>query len=321
MKELGQFEAYLVHEFVEDYVDGLMSRRDLVRRVLPITGGVAATATLLSSLGVAPLTGSVAAQASPPPTADGPRSPLSVPASDPRIQGEDITFPGNGATLMAYQARPAAGGGTPVAGSALPLVLVCHENKGLTEHIRDVARRWSVRGYVACAVDLLSREGGTSNVADPAQIPAILTKSDASRHVADFQAALDHYQNQPFVDASRAGMNGFCFGGGITWLAATAIAGLRVAAPFYGPPPPLDAVPKIKAAVLGIYSDDPNDFANKGRDQFKAALDAANITYQFKVYPGTQHAFHNDTGPRWNEQQALAAWTDAGAWFERYLKG
>ena len=53
-RELSQFENYLVHEFVEDYVDGIMSRRDMMRRVLHITGGVAATATVLTQLGVKP---------------------------------------------------------------------------------------------------------------------------------------------------------------------------------------------------------------------------------------------------------------------------
>jgi carboxymethylenebutenolidase len=273
MKELNQFETYLVHEFVEDYEDGVMSRRDMVSRVLHITGGVAATATVLSRLGVA-----AAQEGTPPPppqpTPTGPRSSVSVPADDPRVQTEEITFPGEGTTIMAYQARP-SGAATPVAGAeaspaasgASPLVLICHENRGLTDHIRDVARRWAANGYVACAVDLLSREGGTANVADPAEIPAILTGADPVRHVADFQAAIEHYGTQDFADTGRIGMNGFCFGGGITWRAATLIPELKGAAPFYGPPPPTADVPNIRAAVLGVYSSDPQDFANNGRDE------------------------------------------------------
>jgi len=337
VKELNQFENYLVHEFVEDYEDGLMSRRDMVGRVLHITGGVAATATLLSRLGVK----SVSAQEGTPPpqpTPTGPRSTVAVPADDPRIQAEEISFEGNGATIMAYQARPsgavaatpgagaspvASPGATPTAGGGgLPLVLVCHENRGLTEHIRDVTRRWAAQGYVACAVDLLSREGGTAAVADPSQIPALLTGDmgpGPDRHVADFQAALAHYETQDFADTSRVGMTGFCFGGGITWRAATQMPELNAAAPYYGPPPPLEAVPNIQAAVLGVYSDDPNDFANEGLEELRAALEAAGVTFQINVYPDTQHAFHNDTGPRWNEEQALAAWNDTVAWFARYV--
>ena len=326
MKELNQFETYLVHEFVEDYEDGLLSRRDMVRRVLHITGGVAATATLLSQLGVA-----AAQDGTPPPqpTPTGPRSSVAVPADDPRIQAEEITFEGNGATIMAYQARPSGSMATPMAGmeaspaagtgGALPLVLICHENRGLTEHIRDVTRRWAAQGYVACAVDLLSREGGTAKVADPAQIPALITDTDPTRHVGDFQAAVAHYAGQEFADTNRLGMTGFCFGGGITWRAATQMAELKAAAPYYGPPPPLDQVPNIRAAVLGVYSDDPNDFANRGREELEAALAAAGATFEIRVYPDTQHAFHNDTSPRWNEEQALAAWNDTVAWFAEYV--
>ncbi|MFN8661314.1 MAG: dienelactone hydrolase family protein [Thermomicrobiales bacterium] len=315
MRELTQFENYLVHEFVDDYVDGIMSRRDMMRRVLHITGGVATTATILTKLGVKPVS---AQDATPPPapTPTGPRSPISVAEDDPRISGGDITFPGvDGADLTAYQAMPAEHDG------ALPVVLICHENRGLTPHIRDVTRRWAVEGYLAAAVDLLSREGGTDNIADPAEIPALLTQqADAQRHVDDFKAAATYYGGVAEADTNRLAMTGFCFGGGITWRCATQMPELKGAAPYYGPPPPLDAVPNIKAAVIGIYSDDPDDFANEGRDELVAALEAAGVTFEIMVYPDTQHAFNNDTGPRYNEEQALASWGDVTAWFEQYVK-
>jgi carboxymethylenebutenolidase len=314
-RELSQFERYLVHEFVEDYVDGLMSRRDMMRRVLHITGSVAATATVLTRYGVK----SVSAQEgtpAPPPTPTGPRSTVSVAEDDPRITASDITFPGaGGAEITAYQAMPSAAAGR------YPVVLICHENRGLTPHIRDVTRRWAAQGYVAAAVDLLSREGGTASIADPAEIPALLSDdTKLQRHVDDFKAAAAHYGTQEFADASHLGMTGFCFGGGITWRCATQMPELDAAAPYYGPPPPLDAVPNITAAVLGVYSDDPEDGANEGLEELTAALEAAGVTFQINIYPDTQHAFHNDTGARWNEEQALAAWNDTVAWFEQYVK-
>ncbi|MFN8590723.1 MAG: dienelactone hydrolase family protein [Thermomicrobiales bacterium] len=316
VRELSQFENYLVHEFVDDYVDGIMSRRDMVRRVLHITGGVAATATILTSLGV-PVASAQEATPPPAPTPTGPRSSVSVAENDPRVTAADITFQGlDGAEIRAYQAMPSSGDGP------FPVVLICHENRGLTPHIRDVARRYAAQGYLACAVDLLSREGGTGGVADPAEIPALLTRqADPQRHVDDFKAAAAFYAAEPHADANRMAMTGFCFGGGITWRCATQMPELKAAAPYYGPPPPLEDVPNIKAAVLGIYSDDPDDFANEGRDELIAALDAAGITYQINIYPGTQHAFHNDTGPRWNEEQALQAWHDTLAWFATYVLG
>jgi carboxymethylenebutenolidase len=333
MRELKPFEEYLIHEFVHDYREGHMSRRDMMRRIIHITGGVASAATVLVSMGITFPDGSVLAQeATPSPT--GPQSPLSVAFNDPRIVGGHIPFPNGNVTISGYEARPApppaeeapaaTPGATPAATpvpAGLPLVLVVHENRGLTPHIEDVARRWAVEGYVAFAVDLLSREGRTSGIEDQSSIPGILSNTDPAQFVSDLQAAIEHYRDDPTVDISKIGITGFCFGGGVTWIAATQIPELKAAIPYYGPPPPLDDVPNINAAVLGIYSDDPEDFANQGRDELQAALDAAGVTNEIKVYPGTKHAFNNDTGPNYNEEQSLAAWTDATAWMDQYVKG
>lgn len=313
LEHLNPMQRYLVHEFVEDYEDGLLSRRDMIGRVLHITGGIGAAAAALTALGVK----TAGAQGATPAPPSEPQSPLSVSETDDRILAANVTFSGaDEAFVRAYQVVPAAQLGEP-----LPLILICHENRGLTEHIRDVARRFAVEGYLACAIDLLSREGGTDAVEDPSEIPALLTEGDMSRHVADFQAAIAHYDVSGEADLSRIGMTGFCFGGGITWRAATQIPELKAAVAWYGPPPPLEDVANIQAAVLGIYSDDPDDFANEGRDDLEAALEEAGVTYQINVYPDTQHAFHNDTGQRYNEEQAIAAWQDTLAWFDQYLSG
>src|SRR5918994_7631688 len=273
-RELSQFERYLVHEFVEDYVDGIMSRRDMMRRVLHITGSVAATATVLTHYGVKPASAQQGTP-TPRPTPTGPRSTESVAEDDPAIAASDITFTGlDGAEITAYQAMPSAAAGL------YPVVLICHENRGLTDHIRDVTRRWAKQGYVAAVVDLLSRDGGSASIADPAEIPALLSDdTKLQQHVDDFKAAAAYYGTQEFADASRLGMNGFCFGGGITWRAATQMPELKGAAPYYGPPPPLEEVPNIQAAVFGGFSDDPGDFANEGRDDLVAALEAAGVTF------------------------------------------
>src|SRR5918997_6306100 len=113
-RQLSQFERYLVHEFVEDYVDGIMSRRDMMRRVLHITGGVAATATVLTQLGVKPASAQEGTPA-PRPTPTGPRSTESVAEDDPRITASEITYPAlDGAVIVAYMAMP-AGSATPEA--------------------------------------------------------------------------------------------------------------------------------------------------------------------------------------------------------------
>jgi carboxymethylenebutenolidase len=325
LSPLNQMQRYLVHEFVEDYQDGLLSRRDLTAKIGYIAGGTAAAAAILTRFGL-DVDSAGAQEAGATPSPAEPQSPLSVPEDDPAVEGRDITFPSGDIDYMAYEARPAAGADASPMAEASPtaggsgLILVCHENRGLTDHIRDVARRLAKVGYVACAVDLLSPEGGTASVSDPSAIPSILTEGDLSRHVQAFKDAINFYETGGQEFAARVGMIGFCLGGGITWQTVTQEPRLLAATPFYGPPPPLDQVPNITAAVLGIYSDDPGDFANEGRDELEAALIEAGVTFQINVYPGTQHAFHNDTGQRYNEDQATAAWNDALGWFAQYLQ-
>ncbi len=176
MKELNTFQKYFVEEFYDDYREGLISRRTFIRRVAFITGSIGATIAAMAAAGCAPIelpattepmpqaqtpetqpqataaqAAAVSAQLVPVPDA---QSPLSVPEGDPAVQDSDVQFTSQGAQITAYLTRPSAAG-------AYPAVLVCHENRGLTAHIRDVARRFAKVGYAALAVDLLSREGGT----------------------------------------------------------------------------------------------------------------------------------------------------------------
>jgi len=327
LSPLNQMQRYLVHEFVEDYHDGLLARRDLIAKIGYIVGGTAATMAVLQRFGISEAS---AQEAPATPTSMEPQSPLSVAEDDPAVTASEITFDSNGVQYTAYEARPAGGdtaspmaeaspGATASAGSSL--VLVCHENRGLTDHIRDVTRRLAKAGYIGVAVDLLSPEGGTAAVQDPSSIPGLLTDGDRSRHVRAFSDAITYYEQQNEAAAASPGMIGFCFGGGITWRTATQEQRLRAGVAFYGPPPPLEEVPNIRAAMLGIYSDDPDDFANEGRDDLDAALAEAGITYEIRVYPETQHAFHNDTGQRYNPEQAEIAWNDTLAWLGDHLQG
>ncbi len=330
MNELGTFEKYLVEEFYDDYREGLLSRRAFIRRVAFITGSMAATAATMSLLGCTPAELPAATEPMPspePPTAaaaaptataaaqpqptTAPKSPLSVPENDPAVQAKDVTFDSQGDQVTAYLALPAAAG-------TYPAVLICHENRGLTPHIKDVARRFAKAGYVALALDLLSREGGTANL-DRDQIPGMLTTAGTERHVADFKAGLTYLQGLPEVDDDKIAMNGYCFGGGITWRSVTAMPELKAAAPFYGPAPELEQVPNIKAAVLGVYAEQ-DERINAGIEPLEEALTKAGITHKMNVYPGVNHAFHNDTGERYNEAQATQAWQDMLAWFKQYLK-
>lgn len=321
MKETQTFRKYLIEEFYDDYREGEISRRTFIRRVAFLTGSMAATIAAMSAVGCKPIelpaatepmpTNTPAAEVRPtsvPPT--DPQSPLSVPEDDPDVSASDVVFPSGSDEIMGYLARPAAEG-------VYPAIMVCHENRGLNPHIRDVARRFAKNGYVAIALDLLSREGGTA-AHDRDAVPALLTEAGADRHVGDFLAAADYLQTLDYVDGERLGMIGFCFGGGITWRVATALPTLKAAAPFYGPAPELEQVPNIQAAVLGVYAEQ-DERINAGIEPLQAALEAAGTTHQINIYPGVNHAFHNDTGQRYNEEQATQAWNDALAWFAEHI--
>ncbi len=323
MKSLGKFERYLIEEFYDDYREGTLSRRSFIRRVAFITGSMTAASAAMLAVGCQPIEvpppGATIppAEGTPTPAAEaedgavpGAQSPLSVPANDPSVSGETVTFVSGADEIGGYLAQPAAEG-------VYPVVLVCHENRGLTPHIEDVARRFAKEGYVALALDLLWREGGTANI-DNDERPGMLTGAGIERHVSDFQAALSYVQGLETVDPERVAMTGYCFGGGVTWACATAIPELKAAAPYYGPAPDLEAVPNIQAAVLGVYAEQ-DERINAGIEPLQAALDAAGITYQINIYPGVNHAFHNDTGERYDEEQALQAWEDTLAWFAQYV--
>lgn len=321
-KEIGTFRKYLIEEFYDDYREGEISRRTFIRRVAFITGSMAATIAAMSAVGCQPIELPAATEPMPtevpagetiPPTSvppSEPQSPLSVAEDDPDVQAEEVTFPSGDAEIMGYLARPAAEG-------IYPAIMVCHENRGLTDHIRDVARRFAKNGYVALAVDLLSREGGTA-AHDRDAVPGLLTNAGADRHVGDFLAAAEYLKTLDDVDGERLGMTGYCFGGGITWRVATALPELKAAVPFYGPAPELDQVPNIQAAVFGVYAEQ-DERINGGIADLEAALQAAGTTYQITIYPGVNHAFHNDTGQRYVEEQATEAWQDTLAWFTEHL--
>jgi carboxymethylenebutenolidase len=236
-----------------------------------------------------------------------------VPADDPAIEAGMVTFPGDGLTLVGYQAKPKGNG-------PFPAIIVAHENRGLTDYIKDVTRRLAKAGYVALAVDQLSKQGGTDKVTDPAQIPAALSAASPDELAGYYLSGIKYLQGLPIVNRNQLGMVGFCFGGGMTWLTATKSPDLKAAVPFYGPNPPLEAVPNIKAAVLAMYGET-DARINAGIPAIEEAMKKNNKTFEKMIYPGAGHAFHNDTGRAYNPAAAEDAWKRMLEWFAKYVKG
>jgi carboxymethylenebutenolidase len=290
---LNDMQLYLVDEFVEEYQEGQLSRREALRRIAAITGSLTLATSILAACGAA-------------------EPAVSVPENDPAVEARMVEFPGQDATLMGYLAKPTGDG-------PFPVILVCHENRGLTEHIKDVTRRVAKVGYVGMAVDLLSRQGGTASITDQSQIQGALGQAPEGQPVQDFQSGLAYVQSQPFADKAKVGMTGFCYGGGVTWRVATKVPELRAAVPFYGPAPRVEDVPGIQAAVLAIYGG-LDQRINAGIPEIEAAMQQNNKVFQKQIYEGANHAFHNDTGRNYNPEAAKDAWAKTLAWFEQYVK-
>jgi len=231
--------------------------------------------------------------------------------SQDSIEAGPVEFEGNGAKLLGYLSRPTLPGPHPGIG-------VVHENRGLLPHFEDVTRRFAREGYVALAIDALSREGGAAAFAGGSEMLAALRGIPTEQVVADGNAAVRFLQDQSYVRSDRVGATGFCFGGSIVWLMAVGNPELRAAVPFYGSAPPLEDVPNLQAPVLGIYAGEDSRI-NAGVSALEDTLRSEGKDYKFVTYPGANHAFFNDTGSRYNPQAAEAAWMETLDWFEDHL--
>lgn len=302
---------------IDDYKNGLISGRDLLRRVEMVTGDPdqAAAILLVEGFSYAELWARDHAPVPPSqPRAQIGATPngITIKPDDPSISVKMESYPGKTGTVTGYLARPGKEG-------RYPGIIVIHENKGLTEHIKDVARRLAIAGYAALAPDLLSREGGTEHFKVQEELQKALMQVPPDGFLADLDSSLEYLKKLHFVISDRLGITGFCFGGGLTWRMATRRQDLKAAVPFYGAAPPIDDVPKIKAEVLAIYAS-LDERINAGIPALETALKAAHIHYQKVMYEGAKHAFHNDTGANYDPESARDAWKRTLDFFNRHLK-
>ena len=326
---MNLFQRYLADEFAEDYEEGRLSRREALKLIASVTGSLIAANSILAACTPPPeVTETIAIPPTEPPvtqppasdtpTAESAATQAPAPAAygtvmpdDPAVSAEEVQIPAADTTILGYLTRPSNE-------TVSPVILVCHENRGLTAHIQDVTRRFAKAGYVGLAVDLLSRQGGSAAVGQD-NVPGALGNIPPDQFVEDFKSGWRYLQGQPFADATRVGMTGFCFGGGVTWRVATQMPELLAAVPFYGPHPPVEDVPNIRAAVLAIYGE-LDSRINSGIPTIEQAMMENNKIYEKVIYQGADHAFHNDTGSRYNAEAARDAWEKTLAWFEQYVR-
>jgi carboxymethylenebutenolidase len=299
---------YLQEEVALDFVDGQLTRREALQRLGLLGLSVTAAGALLAACGGG--ADEAASTAKRPKARLGPAtsSPETTAATTPPGTSEAVRFPGPNGELQGAWAAAARPKGA---------VLVIHENRGLTDHVRSIPPRFAGDGYSALAVDLLSEEGGTAAVGGDAQAIGALGAAPAERMIADLRAGIDELQRR--VPDKKVGVIGFCFGGGMTWqLLAAGEPRPSAAAPFYGPAPAAPDFSGSKAAVLAVYAE--NDARVNGtRDAAVAALQAANLPVEVRTFPGTSHAFFNDTGATYNPTAAADAYAAVLDWYGRYL--
>ena len=278
-------------DLYDDYAHGSLDRREFLKKLAVLAGGTAAAVTLL------PLIEKKYAQAQ------------VVPEDDSRLHVENIKYPGETGDVLAHFARPKGD-------AKLPGVIVIHENRGLVPHIKDVARRVALEGFIAIAPDALSPLGGTPE--DVNEVRSLMRKLDSQATVKNYVAAVKYLKTHP-QSTGKVGCMGFCWGGGVTNQVAVNSPDLAAAVPFYGRQPAPEDVPKIKASMLLHYAG-LDERINAGIEAFEAALKEASIEYKLFMYEGAGHAFFNDTGSRYHKEAALLAWERTIAFLKEKLK-
>jgi carboxymethylenebutenolidase len=265
----------------DEYTHLTLDRRRFMERLTALAGTAAAAAA------IAPMLAANSAKAE------------MIAETDERIKGEDITYPGADGEMKGYLVRPADASGK------LPAVIVIHENRGLNPHIRDVARRMALEGFVALAPDFLSPDGGAPADEDKARemISALEPTETNANAVATVSFLKGHAES-----TGNVGAIGFCWGGGLVNRLAVNAPDLKAGVAYYGAQAKAEDVPKIKAALLLHYAG-LDERINAGIEAYRKALTENGKDVTIHVYEGVNHAFNNDTSAaRYNKEAADLAW-------------
>ncbi|AJD51129.1 carboxymethylenebutenolidase [Thalassospira xiamenensis M-5 = DSM 17429] len=280
-------------ELYDFYAHGIISRREFLDRAAKYTVGGVTAMSVLASLSP---DYALATQ---------------VEFTDPDIVAEYIMYPspnGHG-EVRGYFVKPANATGK------LPGVVVVHENRGLNPYIEDVARRVAKAGFIALAPDGLTSVGGYPGNDDKGR--ELQRQVDPTKLMNDFFAAIE-FLTAHEATTGKIGITGFCYGGGVSNAAAVAYPELGAAVPFYGRQADVADVPRIQAPLLLHYGE-LDERINEGWPAYEAALKEHNKVYEAYIYPGANHGFHNDSTPRYDEEQAKLAWDRTIAWFNKHL--
>ena len=279
-----------IFDLYDEYCHGRMDRRTFLQQAALVAGGLAMAQALMPRYANA----------------------QTISFTDQRIKGQYVTYDspgGSSGKMRGYLVHPKGNG-------PFPVVLVVHENRGLNPYIEDVARRAAVEGFLALAPDGLFPVGGyPGNDDDGRELQAKLDQNKLRTDMLNSAKWLKAHQ----LSSGKLGVTGFCWGGGTTnYLAAMLGADVKAAAPYYGAAPATTAIPDIKAALLIHYAEN-DERINAMWPDYEKGLKAAKAAYEQFTYPGTQHGFHNNSTPRYQEAAAKLSWDRTIAHFKKNL--
>lgn len=278
-------------DLFDDYTHLSLDRRKFMDNLIRLTGSVALAATAATMMA-----SNAAAQG------------LSS-ETDPNITVADVTYAGAKGEMKGYLVTPTGDG-------PFPAVIVVHENRGLVPHIKDVARRMALEGFIALAPDFLSDLGGTP--ADEEAARPMFQQLSPDDVVANGIATIAYLKTAPKSNG-KVGAIGFCWGGGTVNNLAAATPDLLAAVPYYGSQPAADKVANIKGRVMAHYGG-LDTRINAGIPEFEAALKASGVDHQIFVYDNVNHAFNNDTSAaRYDKAAADLAWSRTVAFLMKTL--
>jgi carboxymethylenebutenolidase len=283
-----------IENIVDEYRSEKIDRRGFLSRIIALTGTYAAAHLLLERTGLAQTV-----------VSDKESKKANVDSSAVEYKNGDLSLSG-------YLSKPLKKG-------KYPAIIVIHENRGLNEHTRGVARRFAEAGYVALATDALSRKGGTASFDTPEKVREAFGKLDMNEVMSDLKASLDFLNAHQNVKKDKLASIGFCWGGARSFLLATEPNKLQAAVVFYGTAPTNEQLAKVHCPVLGIYGETDTRITSKV-PEVEAEMKKLKKSYEYKIYPGAGHAFFNDTGDRYNAAAAQDAWVGTLAFLKKSLK-
>ncbi|MDP2376151.1 dienelactone hydrolase family protein [Reyranella sp.] len=292
MDSLTQIEIdQRIYDLYDEYCHGRIDRRAFLQQAAVVTvGGLAMAQALMPRYANA----------------------QTISFTDDRIKATYVAYPspgGTSGTMRGYLVQPKGTG-------PFPVVLVVHENRGLNPYIEDVARRAATEGFLALAPDGLFPVGGYPGNDDDGR--ALQAKLDQPKLRTDMLNSA-RYLKTHALSTGKLGVTGFCWGGGTTnWLATAMGADMQAGVPYYGAAAETAAVPSIKAPLLVQLAQN-DERINAMYPAYEAALKAVGVKYEVFIYPDTQHGFHNNSTPRYNEAAAKLSWERTIAFFKKNL--